>query len=127
MARTKRVVLEIEVPVIYAEDLTDCAEFAKEHGTTESDEILNSLGELGVCRLRCEVAGEKDSDVIEVWGLITGAKVIDDPGVNDDEYLAELGSHRLLRDEKSCEWCDFELHSPETDPVPPPEAIKEEE
>ena len=84
----KVIVLEVEVPAIYTADIDGLREF-REHFDSESDFLLNTIRTDGVCRLRCEIEGEKDSDVVEVWGSIRSAKLADpSPGVTDEELAA---------------------------------------
>lgn len=108
------VVYEVEVPAIYTADLEDLREY-KDHFDSESDWLLNCLGEPGICRLRVEISGEKDSEVVEVWGQIRGARLAEPGrGYGDgsrrltDDQLAESGGFKLMRDEDSCEWCAYE-------------------
>ena len=106
----QHVALLIELPSIYTADLKDLSEY-RDDFETESDWLLNCVRVEGPVRLRVEVAGEKDSEVIEVWGHIREAELVEPSrGYNANghltwEQLEEHGKHRLLRDERACEWC----------------------
>lgn len=107
----KHYVLEVEIPAIYTADIEALREYSE--GMTESEFLLNVLGEPSVCRLRVETSGEKDSSVQEVWGYIRGARLEEaSKGYRagermTDEQLAENG-HRLMRDHRACEWCQYD-------------------
>lgn len=109
----RHIVFEVEVPVLYTGDLEDFREFQDETQMNESEWLLNCLGEPGVCRLRTEVSGEKASEVIEIWGSIRSAKLVEpSPGYGDkphltDAQLQQHGGFKLTRDEDACEWCQF--------------------
>jgi hypothetical protein len=99
----------IEIPVIYTADLDALREYRGEF-ESESDWLLNCIRMDGPVRLRGEVAGEKDSEVAEVWGMIREAQLVEpgrgySSGKLTDEQLQEHGQHKLLRDERACEWC----------------------
>jgi len=93
----RRLVLSIELPGWYVDDIPALLADYAEDFETESDCILNCLGEPGPVRLTTETHGEKASEVSTSWGLIRGAEIIDNPGVNDEDHLAEIGD-RLLPD-----------------------------
>ena len=95
MTGPKHVVLEVEVPVIYTADLDDLREYRDEFDS-ESDWLLNCIRVGGPVRLRLEVEGEKDSEVVEVWGDVRAAKLVDPAPGLADESLREHGKHRLL-------------------------------
>jgi hypothetical protein len=107
----RHVVLEVALPSIYTADLEGLREYQGEFGS-ESEWLLNCIGEPGVCRLRVEISGEKDSDIEEVWGRVRGAHLAE-PRTSEDE-CADHG-WKLLRDIDSCEWCDYERHSPQAE------------
>lgn len=104
-----RVVLEIELPALYTDDLDDLREYRGEH-ESESDWLMNCIGEPGPsCRVRVEISGEKEGSVQEVWGLVRGARLVEpSPGV-DEEFLQRNG-FKLLNDGDGCEWCEFSHH-----------------
>lgn len=110
-AADKHLALVIELPCMYTDDLDELREFGDPDGS-ESDFILNCCGEPRVVRLRMEIMGEKDSSIVEVWGHVREAQLVepgrgygayDDPHLTDDQ-LADVGS-KLLRNERGCEWC----------------------
>lgn len=117
MSADKHVALLIEVPVIYTDDLDDLREYRDEF-ETESDWLLDCIRVGGPVRLRVENEGEKDSEVIEVWGGIREASLVDpsrgyetgEPHLTDDQ-LREHGEHKLLRDERACDWCATNLQA----------------
>ena len=107
---SKVYVLEVEIPAIYTADIDRLREFKGEQ-MSESEFLLNVIGEPSVCRLRTEVSGEKDGSVEEVWGLIRGARLEDPtPGIDEDE-LAERGGYELMRELDACEWCQLREES----------------
>lgn len=107
--------LVIELPCMYTADIDALREF--QDGMGESDFLLNCCGEPGVVRLRMEISGEKDSEVVEVWGRVREARLVEpSKGYGDgpkltDEQLADQGGFKLTRDEDACEWCQY--HEPE--------------
>jgi hypothetical protein len=112
--------LQIELPCMFTDDIAEGGSlremFASEHDS-ESDFILNCIGEPGVVRVRMEISGEKDGEVVEVWGFVRSASLVEPSrGFNagshlTDEQLAEQGGHKLMRDERACEWCAFDAES----------------
>lgn len=106
----KHVVLEVEIPAIYTADLDDLREY-RDDFESESEWLLNCIRIGGPVRLRVEVEGEKDSEVTEVWGHIREARLVEPgrgyggAGQLTDEQLKDHGQHKLLRDERACEWC----------------------
>ena len=110
-AMSRHVALLVEVPVIFTEDLDDLREYRGEF-ESESEWLQNCIRIGGPVRLRVEIAGEKDSEVVEVWGHIREAQLVepsrgyggDEPYLTD-EQLEQHGQHKLLRDEHACEWC----------------------
>ena len=110
MGVDKHIALVIEVPVIYTADLDALREY-RDDFESESDWLLNCIRMGGPVRLRCEVEGEKDSEIVEVWGSVREAKLVEPSrGYGNgphltDEQLREHGEHKLLRDEGACEWC----------------------
>ena len=108
-APAKHLALQVELPAVYTADIEGLREFVGDF-TTEGEFLLNCVGEPSVVRVRMEISGEKDSDVVEVWGYVRDAALVE-PSVGygpdetlTDEQLAENGA-RLLRDERGCEWC----------------------
>lgn len=104
----KHLALVIELPDTYTADIDGLREYQDE--MPESDFLLNCVGEPSIVRVRMEIAGEKDSDVVEVWGHVREAKLVEPsrgygPGpVLTGEQLAQNG-WKLTRDEDACEWC----------------------
>jgi hypothetical protein len=96
MPGTKHIVLEIEVPSIYVEDVEKLYEElgGERIFDDKSEFILNTIGEPGPCIISTEVSGEKDSDVITVWGRIRGAHLIDATG-ETEEHLEEIAGYKL--------------------------------
>ena len=115
----KHLALQVELPAVYTADIEGLREFQGD--ATESEFLLNCVGEPSVVRIRMEVSGEKDSCVVEVWGHIRDAKLVEpsrgyEPGTAlTDEQLAENGV-RLLRDERGYEWCQVPGDAPEDAP-----------
>lgn len=109
-SRDKHVALVIEIPAIYTADLDELRQYG-EHDT-ESDFLLNCIGQPSVVRLRVELSGEKDGKVQEVWGLVREAQLVEPSvgyvpgGTLTDEQLADNGT-ALMRDEDACEWCEY--------------------
>lgn len=71
----RRLILEVELPTMYIDDLP---EIIRDHGSSESDmsdEILNCIGEIGHGLLIVEVSGEKDSEIVTVPALVQAAKI----------------------------------------------------
>jgi hypothetical protein len=107
----KHLALVIELPCMYTDDIDGLREF--KFDATESDFLLNTVGEPSVVRLRMEISGEKDSEVVEVWGYVREAQLVEPSrGYGDgpkltDEQLSEQGGYKLMRDEDACEWCQF--------------------
>lgn len=106
----KHIALLVELPSLFTDDLDDYREYKSEF-ETESDWLENCIAVSGPVRLRVQVSGEKESDVVEVWGDIREVQLVDpsrgysvdEPALTEDQ-LAKNGSH-LLRDENACEWC----------------------
>lgn len=109
----KHLVFEIEMPDVYTADIEGLREYRGEF-ESESDFIRNCIGaEGGVVRVRLEISGEKDSDVVEIWGHIRDARLVDpsrgyeggDSLLNGDQVAAH--GVRLMRDayDHGCEWC----------------------
>jgi hypothetical protein len=107
--------LVIELPCMYTADIAGLREF--QDGMSESDFLLNCCGDPGVVRLRMEVSGEKDSEIVEVWGRIREAQLVEtskgyvthEPHLTDEQLNAH--GWKLMRDERACEWCQY--HAPE--------------
>lgn len=109
----KHIVFEVEVPSIYTDDIDALREVCGSDFESESEFLLNTLGEPGVCRLRIRVSGEKDSSVEEVWGYIRGVR-LDEPSrgyETDEPHLTEAqcaeNGDDLVRDEDACNWCQW--------------------
>lgn len=119
MSADKHLAFLIELPCMYTDDIDELREF-KFDGDSESDFLLNVCGDPSVVRLRMEIGGEKDSSIIEVWGSVREAKLIEPSrGYGNgpkltDEQLNEHG-WRLMNDEgRGCEWCQYtETANPE--------------
>lgn len=108
VAESRVIVFEIEVPSIYTADFEDGPLREQTLGdfNTESEWLLNCLGEPGTVRLRVETAGEKDSTVQEVWGQVKGARLEKATGNLTDEFF-ERNGRRLMADEgDGCEHCE---------------------
>jgi hypothetical protein len=109
----QHLVLAIEIPAVFTADIVEGGRLREYVGDfdSESDFILNSIGEPGIVRVRMEISGDKDSEVVEVWGSVREARLVEPSrGYGDgpeltDEQLAEYGGHKFLRDEDACEWC----------------------
>jgi hypothetical protein len=112
-ATERHLALVIEMPCMYTADIDELRQYAGEFDS-ESDHILNCIGDPGIVRVRMEISGEKDSDVVEVWGYVREAQLIEpgrgyetkEPHVTDAQ-LAEHGGFKLMRDEHACEWCQY--------------------
>jgi hypothetical protein len=105
----KHIAFLVEVPGIHTDDIDGLREVEWEFDS-ESDFLSNCVGEPGVVRLRAEVSGEKDSEVVEVWGHVREVSLVDPSrGYGGDPHLtdAQLDENgwKLLRDE-GCEWCE---------------------
>lgn len=72
--RPKHCFLTIEIPSLYVDDIEDLREYAAPEAT-DSEHILNCIGEPSGCKLTFEVSGEKGSDVVTVWGCVDSAEV----------------------------------------------------
>lgn len=99
----------VEVPGFYTDDIDDLRQYGGEF-ETESDFLHNVCGEPNVVRLRVETSGEKDSSVVEVWGMVREVQLVEPGrGYGLDEHLTEdqlaKNGHALMRDERGCEWC----------------------
>ena len=109
---TKHLVLSVEIPCVYTADIDGPLREYK-FDSSESDYILNCIGEPGVVRVRMEIGGEKDSAVVEVWGSVREASLAEPSrGYGDgprltDRQLAEQGGYKLTRDDNACEWCQY--------------------
>lgn len=109
--RPKHLLLSIELPSVYTADIDLESDLRKEFGASDSEFILNWIGEPGVVRVRMEISGEKDSDVVEVWGSVREAALVE-PSRGyvsaeahlTEEQLAEDG-RKLMREDDGCEWC----------------------
>lgn len=112
----KHLALVIELPCMYTADIDGLREFKADDGS-ESNFLLNCCGDPGIVRLRMEISGEKDSEVVEVWGYVREAQLVEPSrgyGIGaklTDDQLAEHGGFKLTRDEDACEWCQY--HEPD--------------
>lgn len=82
--------LAVELPSFYTEDI-DVERERREFfdaDTSDSDIIKGHCGEPGVVHLTMEVSGEKDSEVIEVLGIVREASLCE-PCEVTTEYLEE--------------------------------------
>ena len=71
------VFLTIELPSFYTDDMVEGGElwpYLSEFDS-ESDFILDAMGQPSIVKLRTEVSGEKEGDVIEVWGAVHSASL----------------------------------------------------
>jgi hypothetical protein len=80
----KHIVFRIEVPAIYTDDIETLKADLGLEGMTDSEFILNTIGEPGVVLLTARVSGEKDSDVMTVYGSILEAELCD-PTTTDEK------------------------------------------
>jgi hypothetical protein len=116
--RRTTLVLEVELPEFYAEDLRpddpNWQQWLELTGTDPADaeavgqEILGNIGEVFCGLLIIEVSGEKDSEIIRTPVLMVGARAEDRPPSDDlrnPEHLAERVDEpvRELRIEAACE------------------------
>lgn len=107
----KHLALVIELPDTYTADIDGLREFKDD--MSESEFLLNCVGEPSIVRVRMEIAGEKDSSVVEVWGHVREAMLVE-PGLGyvtaephlTGEQLATHGGSKLMRDGDGCEWCE---------------------
>lgn len=113
----KHLALLIELPDTYVDDIEGlCADYRDEFDS-ESEFILNCIGEPSIVRVRMGISGEKDGEVVEVWGHVREAQLVErgrgyGPAPHlTGEQLAEYGGYKLTRDEDACEWCQY--HEPE--------------
>jgi hypothetical protein len=114
MSATKHYGFLVEVPALHTADLDELRKVDAEW-ETESEFLLNCCGEPSIVRMRMEISGEKDSEVVEVWGYVRQAQLVEpsrgyesaQPHLTD-EQLAEHG-FRLV---------------PDPDESPEPAAIK---
>lgn len=94
--RRSALVLEIELPTFYAEDLRadepswqdwlkDC-EVAPDDHKAVGEEILHNIGDVHYGLLTVEIAGEKDSTVERVPVLMVGARVEDRPPEPEERW-----------------------------------------
>lgn len=85
----KNVVFAIEVPAMYTEDI-DIARDRREsyEGMSDSEILLGYFGEPSLVKITTEISGEKDSDVIEVLGVIRSASL--EKATEDDDDLQEI-------------------------------------
>lgn len=98
----KHLALVIELPCMYTADIDGLREF-KGDFESESDFILNCVGEPGVVRVRMEIGGEKESDVIEVWGYVREAQLVEpsrgyetkEPHLTDEQLAANAPLNML--------------------------------
>lgn len=71
------VFLTIELPSIYVEDMLEGGALApfRQEFDSESDFILDAIGQPSIVRLRTETQGGKEGNVIEVWGSVHSASL----------------------------------------------------
>lgn len=111
---SKHLALVIELPDTYTDDIEGLREYKDDD--SESDFLLNCIGEPSIVRVRMEISGEKDSEIVEVWGSVREAMLVEPGrGYGDGPHLtgtqlAEHGGYKLMRDEDACEWCQY--HEP---------------
>ena len=88
--KPKHLMLAIELPSFYTEDIDIDRERREffDDDASDSDIILGLCGEPVVVHLTMEVSGEKDSEVIDVLGLVCEASLREASGVTT-EYLEE--------------------------------------
>lgn len=113
--QAKHLLLSIELPSVYTGDIDLQSDLREEFGATDSEFILNWIGEPGVVRVRMEISGEKDSDVVEVWGSVREAALVEPSRgyVSAETHLTEeqLAEHgrKLMREDNGCEWCKTDV------------------
>lgn len=116
MSAERHLALLIELPCTYTADIDGPLREYKFDDFSESDYILNCIGGPSIVRVRMEISGEKDSEVVEVWGAVREASLVEPSrGYGDrphltDAQLSEHGGHKLTRDVDACEWCQY--HEP---------------
>lgn len=89
--RKKTLVLEIELPTFYADDIMDAIEYIPEEcRAAEHEEILGTIGEVYYGLLTIEIAGEKDSELIRTPVLMRGARIEDRPPTPGENYSEAL-------------------------------------
>jgi len=98
--RRSTLILEIELPRFYADDIRpdnpDWQDWLKtvdvDPGDAEavSREILGNIGEIHQGLLTIEVSGEKDSEIMRVPVLMRGARVEDRPPTPEDQWRESL-------------------------------------
>jgi len=118
----KHVVFAIEVPAMYTEDIDierDRREFYDGSSMSDSDILLGYFGEPSLVKLTTEVSGEKDSDVIEVLGVIRSASLED--ATEDDDDLQEI-AHKLQPEQD--EAIEHAVHRLRREKVPLPEILE---
>lgn len=97
-SRPDHLFLTVELPSFYVDDIAELREFSSPEAT-ESEHILNCIGEPSGVRLTTEVSGEKDSDVISVYGMVDSAEV-------REASRGYGGGAHLTEDEVEEEWAD---------------------
>lgn len=87
--RPKHLFLLIEIPSMYVADIDELREFAAPEAT-ESEHILNCIGEPSGVKLTTEISGDKDSTVVSVWGMVHSAELREaSRGYGDGPHLTE--------------------------------------
>lgn len=94
--KDRHLVLSIEIPAFYTEDIDieairrDCFEGS---GMSDSEILLNHIGEPGLVRLVMEISGEKEGDVVDVLGCVRAWKL-----QPDQDELIEHAVRKLRRE-----------------------------
>jgi hypothetical protein len=118
----KHLKLAIELPTFYTADIDverERREFFDDDAS-DSDIILGHCGEPGVVHLTMEVSGEKDSEVIDVLGVVSEASLCEPSGVTT-EYLEEHAWKLRIDQDEAIEAAVRRLRRED---VPPAEIIE---
>jgi hypothetical protein len=101
-AEPKHLVLAIEVPAFYTEDI-DVEQERREYfdaSTSDSEIVLGHMGQPNIVRLTMEVSGEKDSEIIDVLDDVREASLQPPtPGVTDDDLQEHAWKLQVDQDE----------------------------
>lgn len=99
----KHLVLSIELPSFYTEDINIEAErrdYFQGSGISDSEILLGHVGDPGLVKLTMEVSGEKYSEVIETLGMVrTASLMTPTPGLTDEDLDEQAWKLRPDQDE----------------------------
>ncbi len=115
-ASGKHWALLVEIPAWLSDDAEEAlaTEFFGESGDTASDFLQDYvLGLSSVVRIRVELCGGKEADVVESFGYVREVQLVEpsrgfgsETHLTDRQLDEESGTGaRLLRERKGCEWC----------------------